>query len=226
MNKLLLPSAALGLAISGLSFAAAAPMAAPMYHWYVGVGLNHYAGTTEDVVHTYSNGNEGYAKLSKSKLGYNLFVGNRVTQHFGTELGLNFLGDRLYKESNLEYAGASLGSPTVIQYSKAKNAWNVYYDGIFTLPVYQGFSVYGKAGVNYFNTKIHQYYTVDGTVYPTKQTNYKFRSFGWNYGGGIQFAYNQFGIRGDYTHMNFTNNQQEDFDTPNLVGVDVFYAFA
>ncbi|MBN1684875.1 MAG: porin family protein [Gammaproteobacteria bacterium] len=249
MNKLFIPVAALGLAASGLSFAAAAPMAAPMYHWYVGVGLNHYAAWKESVDSSFTLVNpdtgeqlavikSSQAKLDKSKLGYNIFVGNRVTQHFGTELGVNLLGRRNYKMNSVEWPGNQENGDAKFEgTTKIKSSWNVYYDGIFTFPIHPNFSVYGKAGVNYYYTKA----TTDGMIYFWDEdeqdstgkylpihgvhANQKLSSFGWNYGGGIQLNFKQVSIRGDYTHMNFTNNDEQLFMTPNLVGVDFMYNF-
>ena len=232
MNKLLISM----FAVAGLSTAAfaGAPMAAPMYHWYTGIGFNHDAGTTEtriyDNTHPSQLTRDKYS-LSSTKVGYNLFIGNRVTRHFGTELGLNVIGDRKYKHRHVEQASPS---NNYTRTDKIKNAWSVYYDGVFTLPVYSNFSVYGKAGVNYYRAKStgdydSGHHSQSGSELGSPTNYYKnstqLKAFGWNYGGGVQFVYNQFGLRGDYTHMNFSETQEFNYNTPNIVSVDAFYCF-
>ena len=200
MKKILIAAAA--VSVSGLAFAAAAPMAAPapaMNPWYVGVGINHYSGFTVDGT------NSGlYDDLKDSDIGFNLFGGYRVSKHLGGEVGYSYVGERKY--------GTSAGLKR-----KVENDWNIYLDGMAYLPFNQYFELFAKGGVNYISLD-------DKTISATKTSN--LRAFGMNIGAGAQVNINQFGIRATYTHNQLLSDHQKDtYMVPDLVGLDVLYHF-
>ena len=223
MNKTLVTSfaAASLLAVSSFSFAAAAPRAMPaaapaMNHWYVGAGLNYNNASTENIKALIDLTNDDpYLKNElTSNIGFNLFAGNRLTQHWAVELGLNYLGEREYELWHTD-------NPDVKTKTTYDNMWNVYLDGIFTMPIMNNFEAFAKAGVNYFMTKTE----LDAPDIK-KYDSHEFNSFGLNYGLGVQYNISQFGIRAGYTHLHFTDNQETAYHTPDFVYLDVLYHFA
>jgi hypothetical protein len=189
---------------AGMAFAAApAYKAATNLGWYVGVGLNGYTGWTEKDV-TIPQGSTTSYELDKLNLGWDVFAGYRNTEHFGTELGFTSIGDITYKQ------------PTNSEKVKNENMWDVYYDANFYMPLFAGLEVFVKGGVDYFQGK-----TTGLTDNPRLHT------YGLNFGGGLQYMYQQFGVRATYTDLQtLTHNQRDDFNMPNLLGLDVFYTFS
>jgi len=184
MKKLLAASAiaAAGLAATGVSFAAAAP--APMMGvanpWYVGIGVNYPATMTDKIQD--SDGDQ--LKLNTRGVGGNIFVGYRVNNYFGTELGLSMLGTDKYKFTAAD--GTSTNNALKLQ-----DQWNVHFVGNAYLPVTDWFEPYAFAGVGYISSEARV-----GNNSLIKETD---NGFGLIYGAGLQFNINQFGIRVNYT---------------------------
>ena len=226
MNKSLVTSvvAAAGLAVSGFSFAASAPMPAPhMSHWYAGIGINYYAGFVEDAVEQTNIENLIMNKeLDRSNVGGTIFVGNQLTKHFAAEGGFNYYGNRQYKYK------ATSDSPRQIDPIKQEfeHAYSVYMDGIGRMPLGHGFSVFAKAGVNYFYSKMKVKPPITRDVERVVgKTSDKLSTIGIDYGGGLQYDYQQFGIRAAYTAYKF-NKHSANFTEPSYVNLDVMYHFS
>lgn len=191
----------------GMAFAAApAYKAATNLGWYAGVGLNYFSALTEDGITPSADVSDQY-DLDSQSLGWNLFAGYRNTQHFGTELGFNWIGDLKYKDKSEDVT------------SKQKCMWALSYDALFYMPLVDGLEVFAKGGADYFSGSI-----TNSTV---SINDVKLHIFGLNYGVGLQYTYQQFGIRAAYTDFQtVTHNQKDDFNIPNLLNLDVFYMFA
>jgi opacity protein-like surface antigen len=226
MNKTILASAVAvaGLTVAGVSFAAAAP--APMMTgmtnpWSVGVGVNYSAVQSDKA--TVSNSD--YVKLNSRGWGGNIFAGYRINKYFGTELGLDMLGSNKYK-----YVDASDSTKNDSDAVKLQDQWNLHFVGQAFLPVNNWFSPYVFAGVGYINSELK----VATTTTTTTKDNQA--AFGFVYGAGLQFNFNQFGVRASYTrldpsstssHDTFTVNGQQ-FTLPttkDYISLDVLYRF-
>ena len=211
MNKSLVTSvvAAAGLAVSGFSFAAAP--AAHAGHWYAGLGLNHYAGQTETT-------NTDF-KLDNSNIGYNVFVGNQLTKMMSVEAGFNYFGDRKYDFTMPDYNSGH-------NYWRYVNTYSVYLDALARLPLGYGFSVFAKGGANYFHGDIKDCSNAEDTQ--------KLRTFALNYGAGLQYDWQQFGVRASYTQLKFSDNARfptygttgVTYGEPSFLGLDFLYHFS
>ncbi len=218
MKKLLLTSTiAAGIAIAGTASAAMAP--APMMTgvtapWHVGVGLNYSSATTSKFTWTPAN---DVLKLNKRNLGGNLFVGYRVNRYFGTELGLAMLGNISYQNSH--NSGATVYPNAV----KLSDQWNIHFVGQAFLPVTSWFSPYAFAGVAYINSTLKN--TTNSNPGTTNQDG-----FGLVYGAGLEFNFNQFGVRASYTRqdLNTDNHNVAGLQIPQpeaYLSLDALYRF-
>lgn len=222
MKKLLITSTiAAGIAIAGIASAAMAP--APMMTgattpWYVGVGLNYSSTMTSKITWTApNNAYQDVLKLDKRNLGGNLFVGYRVNRYFGTELGFTKLGDTSYQNSH--FSGAVIEKNAV----KLSSQWNLHLVGQAFLPMTSWFSPYAFAGIAYINSK---YKT---TTNPTPGTTNQ-DGFGLVYGAGLEFNFNQFGVRASYTRqdLNTSNHNAAGLQVPqpeSYLSLDELYRF-
>ncbi len=214
MKKLLIASVvAAGVATAGAASAAMAP--APMMTgvtapWHVGVGLNYASNLTSKVTHPTTSPS---LKLNNRGLGGNVFVGYRVNKYFGTELGVDILGDNKYKSTDTN-------GTTNSSYVKLTDQWNVNFVGQAFLPVTSWFSPYAFAGVAYINSEMKQ----PGNITTDRD------GFGLLYGAGLQFNFNQFGIRASYTRQDLNTDYTtiaglEIPQTKDYISLDVLYRF-
>lgn len=211
MKKIVATSiiAAAGLAISTLSFAAAMPVSVPSPHgWYVGIGANSIPFTaahvtTGDDVTLYR---AKYSLNQRNIVGGNLFVGYRFTQYFGTELGVQLLGNAKYKSVE----GYNI---------KEQNTWHGYYDGTLYLPVYRWFEVFAKGGVGYF----HRSETVNNS--PIGSYTNMLNTFALNVGAGAQVNIYSWAVRATYMHIITQDGSDLYVDIPDTINLDVLYHF-
>lgn len=209
MNKTLVTSviAAAGIAVSSFSFAGAPTHRAPAANpWYVGAGLNYNAISSMKF-----STKMGHFKLNNSKLGYNLFVGNRLTKHFGTELQFSYIGKQIYKlESNSDYKNI------------LRNLWNIQYDGYLYMPIHQNFDVFANGGLGYLHA------INDNKGMGSLSVQEKLNTFALNVGAGVQYCYQNFGLRFGYNHyipqkdINHVNGVQY----PDIIKLDFMYKFS
>ena len=209
MNKTLVTSviAAAGIAVSGLSFAASAnqrmvPTANPLY---VGVGLNYNAITSGKI-----KKDSTIYKFDNSKVGYNLFVGNRLTKHFGTEAQFSYIGKQAYKSDS------NAADKIVL-----KNLWNIQYDGYLYMPIGSYFDVFANGGLGY----LHAANEDTSSNVTTKE---KLNTFALNVGAGVQYSYQNFGVRFGYNHyipQKSFNGIVNAVQYPDIIKLDVMYRF-
>jgi len=204
MKKVLLTCAATGafLVASSASMAAAMTAAPAFNPWYVGIGVGATSGIVEKV--------ETNDKLETNRLGVDVFAGYNLTKHFGTELGYNYIGRRSY-EVNTDNTSHDI------------NGWDVYYDALAYMPLGQYFKVFAKGGVDYLaiSDAATNYAAMRGS-------ESKLKTFGMNFGAGLQFNYQQFGARLVYTDLQtltFRQKNDANFNVPNLLGLDIMYFF-
>ena len=190
MKKTLITSiiAAAGLAVSGLALAAA-PAAS---HWYVGIGAN-YNAIQKDTHKFNSIGpfDDPVMELDDHDIGLNLIVGNRLTDHFANEFGFNLVGDTQWKG----HAPDESGYVTF----KVNDIYHVYYDGYFYIPLmHPSLEAFAKGGVSYLEAKnTVKLYCSEGITL----SHSTIRTFALNYGAGVQFNADKFGLRGEYTRV-------------------------
>src|SRR5690606_4684406 len=118
-------------------------------------------------------------KLNSRGWGGNAFVGYHVNKYFGTELGFDVLGQNKWKVTNTSDEG------TVNSTLKETNRWNIHFVGNAYLPVASWFSPFAFFGAAYLNTNWK-----DGSA-----TVEKYSGLGITYGAGLEFSYQQFGVR-------------------------------
>lgn len=207
MKKVLLSGiVAAGIVAASTSFAAAAPCAGMGVSnpWYVGVGINYPAANTDKVRESGAT-----FKQDDENIGGNLFVGYRANRYFGTELGFNYLGD-------LEYKATGAGSSAKGEFT---NQWDLNFVGQAFLPVSEWFSPYVFAGAAYINSD----FRIKGTGVKSE-----FGGFGFIYGAGLQFNFDQFGIRASLTRLDPSSNGSGNTAANNrdFISLDVLYRFS
>jgi len=191
------------VAASSAAFAAAAPvMNANATPWYVGVGLDYSPVWTED----FNN-----QKIDSRGFGGTAFVGYHVNKYFGTELGFDVLAQNKYKNTNNNGR------------TKVKSRWNIHFNGNAYLPVNEWFSPFAFAGVAWYNQKVSHTGATGPVSYNVSNGQpSKYSGLALDYGAGLQFNIQQFGIRAKYTQFELSNNNNTEQD---LVSLDLLYRF-
>ena len=209
MKKLLIGTAC--VLASGSLLAGALPAHKPMpagpHGWYAGIGINHGALTSE----TQGAGDVARNKLENSNYGKNLFVGYRLSRHFGNELEFSKVGNRQWK----------VGTDT----RSTHGTWLLQYDALGFIPLYQvlnGLEFYANVGVDKYYSRG---FSADGAgaVYSKRA---KISTFAWNFGAGLQYNWRMLAARLSYTNYENTFRAADlVFDPSNLVALDVLYRF-
>lgn len=211
MNKLLLLA---GLVASGSVMATAAPAAAPVsilptldthnspHGWYAGAGAVMPESINVKIHHSNNNSN---LALDNSPFGFSLLAGYRLTPFFGSEGGYTYLSETTWRDRD---------DNTTL---KANQNFKFYYDGLVFLPIASGFELFGKAGLSF----IHQNNDCTDHGIRTQQVN----SFALNYGVGMGYNYQQYGVSFDYTKYQPSTNVNNDTVISDLVSLNVKYYF-
>ncbi len=235
MNKILVTSviAAAGLAVSGFAFAAGAGAyraPAPRVNantWYVGAGVNHnallssgYAGNADGNITTATNAVQPTYRLDHKGVGFNVFVGQRLSRSFGHEFGYTYIGTQGYKASDMT-TNQSYGKVDI------KTPFDFYYNGYYYMPLSYGFEAFAKGGLNYARTTTYyNSWARAGGANATAATEF-YNGFAFNGGLGMQYNYQQFGTRVAYNHYFAPSNWNNNFAaTPDTIGLDILWNFA
>jgi opacity protein-like surface antigen len=221
MNKIVLSVAA--LAASGMAMAAAPTLvtapAPTTSHWYVGVGLN-YNAVQKDKHWWGEPDNYDELDLAKHRWGYNLFVGNRLTTHFANEFGFSEVGDATW-----HYKDYEINEEVTVEHEATfdvKDIYHVYYDGLFFMPLNQSVEVFAMGGLSYLWSKGDITFHNDGdSIY--EHHDAKLETFALNYGGGVQFNWRQFALRGRYMRVVPSHDMDDWHQIIDTVNIDALY---
>jgi opacity protein-like surface antigen len=209
----------MGLLASGLCSAAmlthtAAP-ACPMAKRsaYIGGGVNYLAVLTDKREKTIEQTLK-VRKIDDHKVGFNVFVGEKLTKHWGHELGFNYINK--FKYTNKE------GEADATDKQSVEDMYHVYYDGYAYLPITSWFEMYAKGGLSYLHMKQIDHNDPDET--------HTLNTFALNGGVGVQFMYQQFALRANYTRIvptewTRTDSVRDDYLIPDFVSVEALYHF-
>lgn len=230
MNKKIVALAIAGsMAVSLSAFAAKGPMMKGQSHdhshgnmnwqtgWYIGAGVN---GDSQSVMDLNSSPDVFNGELSASdkverssgNVGFDVFVGRMVNEHFGMELGYTLVGTQEFKSKDA--AGVKTDKVEVDQ-------WNVHLVALGKLPIAHYFDVYAKGGVAYYNTD--QEFKVIATG--AKQTDTS-HTMALTYGVGLDINWDNWGIRGEYNVIWPANNVRDDFYISDIIGANAYYRFS
>lgn len=196
--------AAIGLATSSAAFANHTPLSTP---WYMGVGINYSANMTDQ---TGNSSSTNSSELDSKGAGGNIFVGYRANRYFGTEAGFSYLGNDTYQEHNQSFGQFD---------TNLTNQWNLHWVGNAYLPISSRLEPYAFGGVGYLHGKIDTEGNADVEDYA---------GLGLLYGAGVQFNFNQLGIRASYTQQRPSSsiNQSAEISVPkDYISLDVLYHF-
>jgi len=212
MNKLL--AIGIGVAFSGAVFAAAPSQTVMPENlgWYMGVGLNYTANTAARIRINDESLNDIDYKQDHAQIGWNLLIGNRLSRHFATEAGYNYIGNtRLSDRDNSDARIESI------------NNYHIYYDGIFLMPLNPGavhsFDVFARGGVGFYHVK-NQYNDPAAT---SARFSEALSTFALNYGAGVQYNFRKFTVRGTYSHVQPTRAYDDEFLIPDTINLDFIY---
>lgn len=231
MNKKLMSLAIAGsLAVSLSAFASTGPSYSSNGYngdwstgWYIGAGINGDSANTHKkgsiVSYPFTSTDIPAAagdrfKMNNSDIGFDAYVGRQVSDHFAAEFGYTYVGD---VDFNLkDSAGVKQDSVRVEQ-------WNVHLVGLMKMPIGDYFNFFAKGGLAYINVDQKYKYNIEtGTV--TKHTD-SLDTVAFTGGVGMEVAWDQFGIRGEYTVIRPNETAQDDFYISDLIGLNAYYKF-
>jgi hypothetical protein len=195
--------------------------------WYLGAGANGDAGMTDESVFGQSSwegwplgGFETDFQKSENNVGFDVYVGRKVSKHFAFEMGYTWLGNQNFKAYN---------ETTKTKDTIEVQQWNVHGVGLIHLPIGEYFNVFAKGGVAYYQnqTDMDSKQLADGGIIPAAGTSghAALNTFALTYGAGIEVGYDQFGLRGEYTVIAPSQNNQDNFYISDIIGVSIFYRF-
>lgn len=189
--------------------------------WYIGAGANGDSGMTDDSVFGQESWqgwglavNEQDFNKSENDMGFDVYVGRKVSNYFAFEMGYTAVGNQHFKAFNNDTATTD---------KVEVKQWNVHGTGLIHMPIGEYFNVFGKGGVAYYQNQTDtkseflQANGIDGHA--------KLNTFALTYGAGIEVTWDQFGVRGDYTVIAPSHNNQDNFYISDLIGVSLFYRF-
>ena len=212
MNKLL--AIGLGVAFSGAVFAAAPSHSVMPQNlgWYMGVGVNYTAATAVRLRASEAGASGIDYKQDHAQIGWNILVGNRLSRHFATEAGYNYIGNTRWKDRDNSEARI-----------ESINNYHIYYDGIFLMPLNPGavhsFDVFARGGVGFYHVK-NQFNTAASSSTSFSEA---LSTFALNYGAGLQYNFRKFTVRGTYSHVQPTRAYDDQFIIPDTINLDFIY---
>ena len=189
--------------------------------WYLGAGANGDAGMTDQSVFgqmSWEGFNIGVLETdfekSENNVGFDVYVGRRVSKHFAFEMGYTWMGNQNFKAHNVD---------TLTKDTIEVQQWNVHGVGLVHLPIGEYFNVFAKGGVAYYQNQTD----IKSDELTTAGVNGHavLNTFALTYGAGIEVGYDQFGLRADYTVVAPSHNNQDNFYISDIIGVSLFYRF-
>jgi hypothetical protein len=193
---------------------AAAPVSGPQ-GWYLGVGLAAPDSLTAKDTYNDDYGDSYEVEQTNFPLGFNVFAGYRLTPNFGTEAGFSYLS-KIKGDSTI----ANVKTTDALQIT---NNIRLYYDGLLYIPIACGFEAFGKAGIGYLYEK---------STYKDALTTADDETHGAlaiNYGVGLGYNYQQFGMDVNYTRYQPSKSVEDDINDGgylnDLISLNVKYYF-
>lgn len=237
MNKKIMTVAIAGsLAMSLSAFASSGPGAS--HHgshednmdwskgWYVGAGINGDATNTANLVGrdpaVFANGSNTAGGITaapsefeqtSNNIGFDVFVGRDVSRHFAFEVGYTWVGN---VEFETEVTEDEVDEITVQQ-------WNVHAVGVVKMPVGEYFTVFGKGGIAYLSS-VHEI-SKNEDLPTAVNSDETLNTFALTAGAGMEVAWDQFGVRGEYNVLLPSETARNDFYISDVVSLNVFYKF-
>jgi len=184
--------------------------------WYIGAGVNGNAQGTmnlngsPDVFDHYLDGLVDEVDQSSSDIGFDVYVGREVSKHWAAELGYTYVG-------NINFDGELADVET--QNIQVKQ-WNVHLVGVGKLPIGEYFNVFAKGGAAYFSTT--QEFETVATGAEVTDTSH---TMALTYGAGLEVAWDNWGIRGEYNVIWPANNVRDDFYIADIISANLYYKF-
>jgi opacity protein-like surface antigen len=185
--------------------------------WYIGAGVNGNAqatmglnGSPKVFDHYFPNDFVTEYEQTTSDVGFDAYIGRQVSRHWAVELGYTWLGNQFFEGEYLE--------TEVIQAEVQQ--WNAHLVGIGKLPIGEYFNVLAKAGAAYFSSE-QEFTFTDGTASATDTTH----TMALTYGAGIEVAWDNWGIRGEYNVIWPANNVEDDFYIADIISANIYYKF-
>lgn len=239
MNKKIMTVAIAGsLAMSLSAFASSGPGAS--HHkgssndnmdwaqgWYIGAGVNGDAEGTMNLKgrdpSVFANGSNTAGGITAAptkfdqtnrNIGFDVFVGRSVNDHFAFEMGYTWLGNVDFNSKN-----ASDVKTDKIEIQQ----WNVHAVGVGKFPIGDYFAMYAKGGLAYMNVDQKTTRSVNTTA-PVKNTE-KLSTFALTAGAGLEVMWDQFGVRGEYNVMLPSDSARDDFYISDIIGLNAYYKF-
>jgi hypothetical protein len=186
--------------------------------WYIGAGVNGNAQSTMGLNGTPHVFNHYFpvtftateVEQSTSDVGFDAYIGRQVSRHWAVELGYTWLGNQFF---TVETDGAETGNIEVQQ-------WNAHLVGVGKLPIGEYFNVFAKGGVAYFSSE--QEISDDFALTSVTDAT---RTMALTYGAGIEVAWDNWGIRGEYNVIWPANNVEDDFYVADIISANLYYKF-
>jgi hypothetical protein len=180
----------LGLITTAASAATTTNNGNAMNSWFIGLGANHDAVTSEHgygLQNASSVSGNGYdsANYNGGNVGFNLFVGKNVTDNFSVSLTYSQAGKSTYNVQS--------GNNTA---DLSETVSGTYISGAYAIPVFNNVEVSAIAGVGYFSAT--QTATVTGGSWDNAFASGDVNGFDYLYGFGMDYRINQLKVGASY----------------------------
>lgn len=180
-------------------------------NWYIGAGINTDAKFTfnadfDDTL----DGTSDKFESSSNNVGFDAYLGREVNEHLAVEFGYTYIGD-------VNFDGTV--SDVKVEEATVKQ-WDVDLVGVGRWAIGEYFNLMIKGGIAWYDN--HQEVKLLSTGVAEKED---FDGFALTYGGGLEVAWDQFAVRGDYTVIRPAESMQDTLYISDLVGLSLIYKF-
>ena len=184
--------------------------------WYGGLGIGYSKVKIDDATLTVPGATAFTRSKDESDTGFKFFGGYQFNQNWGLELG--------YVDLGKFNAQVNVTAPVVGSATANIKASGIFLDLVGTAPLQNNFSVYGKLGAIYAETKTDRTFS-GAVVLPAGQVaNAKHTETAFKFGLGAQYDFTKtVGLRGEWERYyklgdsNSTGEGDVDLFSINLV---------
>jgi opacity protein-like surface antigen len=221
MKNLLISASCLALSLSAIAAptkgAPYSPPPAPPQdnlnwgqNWYIGFGINADAASNlQGQPDAFVGVEIDELELDSTAIGFDVYLGRSINDHFAVELGYTFVG-------NVELDLSSESS----YYSGKVEQWDLHAVALGRWPIGDYVNLMIKGGAAWYeNSQNLKNINSDLT------THDKYSGFALTYGGGLEVFWDQFGVRADYTAILPPNRADDMFYVSDLIGMSFIYKF-
>lgn len=198
------------------------PLSKDRYPWshgtYIGGGINgnaesfmHLNNTPEVFMHYLPlSSSATEVEQTNNSVGFDIYVGHDLNPYWSVELGYTYVAN-----INLD------GEMNEIEFQEIRiSQWNAHFVAVGKLPIASNFNAFAKLGVAYFGS--NQDF---GTEDLETEINDSIRTAAITYGAGIEVAWMNWGVRGEYNIISPSTSFSDDFYIADIISANLYYKF-